>query len=65
MSQTFMAQEIAEIPRSADVFLRKNAPKLDPLLRVVSFYRFIEALARRRGLNSDTPRHLRKITETA
>ncbi len=39
-------------------------PMLDPLLRVVSFYAFIEALARRRGLHPDTPRHLRKITET-
>lgn len=39
-------------------------PLVDPLLRVVSFYAFIEALARRRGLHPDTPRHLRKITET-
>ncbi|MCC5954494.1 MAG: SIS domain-containing protein [Natronohydrobacter sp.] len=39
-------------------------PLIDPLLRVVSFYAFIEALARRRGLQPDTPRHLRKITET-
>ena len=39
-------------------------PLIDPLLRVVSFYAFIEALARRRGLDPDTPRHLRKITET-
>ncbi len=39
-------------------------PLVDPLLRVVSFYVFIEALARRRGLAPDTPRHLRKITET-
>jgi len=39
-------------------------PLLDPLLRVVSFYAFIEGLARRRGLSPDTPRHLRKVTET-
>lgn len=39
-------------------------PLVDPLLRVVSFYAFIEALARRRGLHPDRPRHLRKITET-
>ncbi|MBR3370439.1 MAG: SIS domain-containing protein [Rhodobacteraceae bacterium] len=39
-------------------------PLVDPLLRVVSFYAFIEALARRRGLTPDTPRHLRKVTET-
>ena len=29
-----------------------------------TFYRFIEALARRRGFNPDTPPHLRKVTET-
>ncbi|MCC5957772.1 MAG: SIS domain-containing protein [Rhodobacteraceae bacterium] len=39
-------------------------PLVDPLLRVVSFYSFIEGLARRRGLHPDTPKHLRKITET-
>ena len=39
-------------------------PLIDPLLRVVSFYGFIEALARRRGLAPDTPRHLQKVTET-
>jgi glucosamine--fructose-6-phosphate aminotransferase (isomerizing) len=35
-----------------------------PLVLVVSFYRFVEALARRRGFNPDTPPHLRKVTET-
>lgn len=39
-------------------------PLLDPLLRVVSFYVFIEALARRRGLDPDRPRHLQKVTQT-
>ena len=39
-------------------------PLVDPLLRVISFYGFIEALARRRGLAPDSPRHLRKVTET-
>ncbi len=63
--------------QGADVFITDRAegatflpaaaplhPLLDPLLRVVSFYVFIEALARRRGLEPDTPRHLRKVTET-
>lgn len=36
----------------------------DPLVLVVSFYSFIEQLARRRGLNPDTPPNLRKVTET-
>ena len=39
-------------------------PLIDPLLRVISFYGFIEALSRRRGLSPDTPRHLRTVTET-
>ncbi|WFE76019.1 SIS domain-containing protein [Roseinatronobacter sp. S2] len=63
--------------QGADVFVTADLPDLvalpapaalhplvDPLLRVVSFYAFIEGLARRRGLTPDTPRYLRKVTET-
>jgi glucosamine--fructose-6-phosphate aminotransferase (isomerizing) len=39
-------------------------PLTAPLVAAVSFYQFIEALARRRGFNPDTPPHLRKVTET-
>lgn len=39
-------------------------PLTAPLVLAVSFYRFIEALARRRGFNPDTPPYLRKVTET-
>jgi glucosamine--fructose-6-phosphate aminotransferase (isomerizing) len=39
-------------------------PLTAPLVAVVSFYRFIEALARRRGFDPDAPPHLRKGTET-
>ena len=39
-------------------------PLTAPLVHVVTFYRFVEALARRRGLDPDTPPHLRKVTET-
>lgn len=39
-------------------------PLTDPLPLVVSFYAFVEAFARRRGLDPDTPRNLRKVTET-
>lgn len=35
-----------------------------PLVLAVSFYSFVEALARRRGFDPDTPPHLRKVTET-
>jgi glucosamine--fructose-6-phosphate aminotransferase (isomerizing) len=39
-------------------------PLTAPLVLAVAFYAFVEALARRRGLNPDTPPHLRKVTET-
>lgn len=39
-------------------------PATDPLLAIVSFYAFIEELARRRGKNPDVPPNLRKVTET-
>lgn len=39
-------------------------PLTAPLVVAVSFYRFIEALARRRGFNPDTPPYLRKVTAT-
>lgn len=63
--------------QGADVFLTAEAagavalpvvagvhPMTAPLVLAVSFYRFVEALARRRGFNPDTPPHLRKVTET-
>jgi glucosamine--fructose-6-phosphate aminotransferase (isomerizing) len=63
--------------QGADVFLTAPAagatalpivagvhPLTAPLVVAVTFYRFIEALARRRGFNPDTPPHLRKVTET-
>ncbi len=39
-------------------------PLTAPLVALVSFYVFIEALSRRRGLDPDAPPHLRKVTET-
>lgn len=45
-------------------FARGSHPLTDPLLLVVTFYVFIEQLARRLGLNPDQPPHLRKVTET-
>jgi len=61
-ADVFVTDSVAgttELPRAAPLH-----PLLDPILHVVSFYVFIEALARRRGLQPDTPRHLRKVTET-
>lgn len=37
---------------------------VDPLLKIVSFYSFVEELARLRGLNPDEPQYLKKVTET-
>lgn len=39
-------------------------PLVAPLVLIVSFYAFVEGLARRRGYDPDTPPHLRKVTET-
>lgn len=39
-------------------------PLVAPLVLSVSFYAFVESLARRRGFDPDVPPHLRKITET-
>jgi len=66
------------VAQGADVFLTGGAvpgavtlphltglhPLIAPLLQAVTFYGFIEALARRRGYDPDTPPHLRKVTET-
>jgi glucosamine--fructose-6-phosphate aminotransferase (isomerizing) len=37
---------------------------LDPIALVQSFYPMVEALARARGRNPDTPPHLAKVTQT-
>ncbi|WGF89579.1 SIS domain-containing protein [Marinivivus vitaminiproducens] len=39
-------------------------PLTEPLSMLASFYGFVEALARARGHDPDTPRGLRKVTET-
>lgn len=36
----------------------------DPVAAIVSFYCMVEALAVRRGIDPDSPRHLNKVTET-
>jgi glucosamine--fructose-6-phosphate aminotransferase (isomerizing) len=53
------AQGAAALPTVAGVH-----PLTAPLVLIVTFYRFVEALSRRRGFNPDTPPHLRKVTET-
>lgn len=36
----------------------------DPVAAIVSFYGMVEAVAVKRGINPDAPRHLNKVTET-
>ncbi len=36
----------------------------DPIAAIVTFYGMVEAVAVRRGIDPDAPRHLRKVTET-
>lgn len=45
-------------------FAATGHPITDPLALVVSFYGFVEALSRHRGLNPDVPPALKKVTET-
>lgn len=71
-----MAHRLAE--RGASAFLTSDRPGAaarlpfaatghpitDPLALIVSFYGFVEALSRHRGLNPDVPPALKKVTET-
>ena len=45
-------------------YVATGHPLTDPLALIVSFYTFVEAFARHRGLNPDQPPNLRKVTET-
>jgi glucosamine--fructose-6-phosphate aminotransferase (isomerizing) len=45
-------------------FVATGHPLTDPLALIVSFYAFVEAFARHRGLDPDAPRNLNKVTET-
>ena len=45
-------------------FVATGHPLTDPLMLIISFYGFVEKLARRRGLDPDLPVHLKKVTET-
>lgn len=44
--------------------VRSAHPLTDPIALIVSFYAMVERVAVARGINPDTPRHLRKVTET-
>ena len=56
----------SDLPRSAGQlpFVSTGHPIAESLALIVSFYAFIEAFARRRGLDPDRPANLKKVTET-
>ncbi|RMA40876.1 SIS domain-containing protein [Rhodophyticola porphyridii] len=44
--------------------IRTDHRLTDPITLIVSFYAMVEQIALDRGIDPDTPRHLRKVTET-
>lgn len=56
----------SDLPGAAKLlpFAATGHPITDPLALIVSFYGFVEALSRHRGLNPDVPPALKKVTET-
>ena len=54
----------AGTPGSELPLVATGAEDLDPIAAVQSFYPMVEALARARGLDPDSPRHLAKVTRT-
>ena len=43
---------------------RTDHPLTDPISLITSFYAMVEKVATDRGINPDSPRHLKKVTET-
>jgi glutamine---fructose-6-phosphate transaminase (isomerizing) len=59
---------LAAPPGVADAVLplvEGPVPELDPVCAIQSFYPMVEALARARGNDPDSPRHLKKVTRTS
>ena len=54
----------AGTPKSELPLIASDAEDLDPITAIQSFYPMVEALARARGLDPDSPRHLSKVTKT-
>lgn len=44
--------------------IRTGHPLTDPIALIATFYAMVETIAVSRGINPDTPRHLKKVTET-
>ncbi|WP_034948771.1 SIS domain-containing protein [Erwinia oleae] len=62
-ANVFVTSENAEVATRLP-FIATGHPLTDALAQIVPFYRFVETLARQRGLNPDAPPSLMKVTET-
>jgi glucosamine--fructose-6-phosphate aminotransferase (isomerizing) len=59
----FVAEEGDAAPGRLPVVADMH-PAVAPLAMIQSFYRLADKVAAARGLDPDTPRHLKKVTET-
>jgi glutamine---fructose-6-phosphate transaminase (isomerizing) len=62
-AQVLLATSASGFPEALPVANAADE-RLDPISIVQSFYPLVEALARARGRDPDTPRHLAKVTKT-
>jgi len=59
----FVTSPLSSKARSLPV-IRTGHPLTDPIALIATFYSMVESIAVSRGINPDTPRHLKKVTET-
>ncbi len=62
-AKVFVTSDQAKLATGID-HIRTDHPLTDPLSLIVSLYAMVEKVAVERGINPDTPRHLKKVTET-
>jgi glutamine---fructose-6-phosphate transaminase (isomerizing) len=62
-AQVFVTSDMASTATRLD-HVRTGHPLTDPLALITTFYASVERLAVARGIDPDTPRHLKKVTET-
>jgi glucosamine--fructose-6-phosphate aminotransferase (isomerizing) len=55
----------AEVHEAQLTLVESAVPELDAVCAIQSFYPMVEALARARGNDPDSPRHLKKVTRTS
>ena len=62
-AQVFVTSDLATNATRLD-HVRTGHPLTDPLALITTFYATVERLAVARGIDPDTPRHLKKVTQT-